>query len=301
MIFTEAGSISTTADRVNADWGPDGGLYFHEGTFHASQVETPYGPLRLSNSGAFRFYPRTWRTDVFVSFPFANPWGHVFDRWGQNFIADASGGQNYYGSAMSGRVIYPDKHVRQKEFIPFSVRPTAGCVFVSSRHFPPEAQGNFLFNNDIGFQGIKQYKVWEEGSGFTGEMIEDLLDSSDPNFRPVAIRFAPDGSLFIVDWFNPLIGHMQYSLRDERRDHSHGRVWRITYPGRPLVAAPKIASATIPELLGNLKLYEDEARYRTRRELNERNRDEVVTELAKWLASLDKNDTNYEHHLLEGL
>ncbi|MEO8428029.1 MAG: PVC-type heme-binding CxxCH protein, partial [Verrucomicrobiota bacterium] len=78
-------------------WGPDGGLYFHEGTFHASQVETPYGPLRLSNSGAFRFYPRTWRTDVFVSFPFANPWGHVFDRWGQNFIADASGGQNYFG------------------------------------------------------------------------------------------------------------------------------------------------------------------------------------------------------------
>jgi len=133
-------------------WGPDGGLYFHEGTFHASQVETPYGPLRLSNSGAFRFYPRTWRTDVFVSFPFANPWGHVFDRWGQNFIADASGGQNYYGSAMSGRVIYPDKHVRQKEFIQFSVRPTAGCVFVSSRHFPPKRKGIFCSITTSGFK-----------------------------------------------------------------------------------------------------------------------------------------------------
>ena len=39
------------------------------------------------------------------------------------------------------------------------VRPTCGCELVSSRHFPPEAQGNFLVTNNIGFQGIKQHKV----------------------------------------------------------------------------------------------------------------------------------------------
>ncbi len=282
-------------------WGPDGGLYFHEGTFHASQIETPYGVLRLSNAGAFRLFPRTWETTVFVSYPFANPWGHVFDRWGQNFIADASGGQNYFGSAMSGRVIYPDKHVGQKTFIPFSVRPTGGCVLVSSGHFPPEAQGNFLFNNCIGFQGVKQYKVAEEGSGFTGEMIEDLVDSSDPNFRPVAIRFAPDGSLFLVDWFNPLVGHMQYSLRDERRDHSHGRIWRVTYPARPLVKPPTLAGASTAAVLDALLEYEDDARYRARRELNERNRDEVVPALNAWLRDLDPQGPDYEHDLLEGL
>jgi putative heme-binding domain-containing protein len=282
-------------------WGPDGGLYIHEGTFHASQIETPYGVVRLSNSGVFRWNPRTWQASVFVSYPFANPWGEVFDRWGQNFIADASGGQNYFGSPLTGQTAYPYKHAGLKTFIPFSVRPTAGCAFVSSRHFPPEAQGNFLFNNNIGFQGIKQYKVREEGSGYTGEEIENLLESTDPNFRPVALRFAPDGSLYIVDWFNPLIGHMQFSLRDARRDHAHGRIWRITYPGRPLLKPLPLSGARMVEVLDALKEYEDEVRYRARRELNERNRDTVVAALKQWLAQLNPADTNHEHDLLEGL
>ena len=74
----------------------------------------------------------------------------------------------------------------------------------------------------------------------------------------------------MVDWFNPLIGHMQHSLRDPNRDHTHGRIWRITYPRRPLVDRPKIAGATVPELLELLKSYEDRTRYRARRELRER-------------------------------
>ena len=55
----------------------------------------------------------------------------------------------------------------------------------------------------------------------------------------------PDGALYVVDWFNPLVGHMQYSLRDPRRDKTHGRVWRITAKGRPLLARPVIHGATI--------------------------------------------------------
>src|SRR5690606_34393514 len=74
------------------EWGPDGGLYFSEGTFKQSQIETPYGPVRLSDAGVWRYDPRTEKFEVFSSFSFANPWGHVFDRWGQNFIADASPG-----------------------------------------------------------------------------------------------------------------------------------------------------------------------------------------------------------------
>ena len=52
-----------------------------------------------SEAGVFRWEPRTKRFDVFVSYGFANPWGHYIDRWGQNFVADASGGANYYGTA----------------------------------------------------------------------------------------------------------------------------------------------------------------------------------------------------------
>src|SRR4029434_9657576 len=112
-----------------------------------------------------------------------NPWGQVWDAWGQNLVADASGGANYYGTAFSGDVDYPHKHAALKQFLVKQWRPTCGCELVSSRNFPPELQGNYLLNNCIVFQGVLQYKMKEEGSGFAADPVDPLLQSSDPSFR----------------------------------------------------------------------------------------------------------------------
>jgi glucose/arabinose dehydrogenase/azurin len=283
-------------------WGPGGGLYFQEGTFLHTQVETPYGPVRVEYGAVLRYEPRTEKLSVFVSYPFANPWGHIIDRWGQSFVSDASNGNNYYGTAFSGRVNYPEKQKEMKQWTTEpKVRPTAGIELVSSRHFPEDAQGNFLLTNVIGFQGIKQYRVEEEGSGFVGKEVEALLQASDTNFRPIDLQFGPDGALYVVDWFNPLIGHMQYSLRDPRRDHKHGRIWRITAKGRPLLDPPRIHGQPIDALLELLKAPEDRTRYWTRRALREQPTDAIVSALDRWVAALDATDEGYEHHLLEAL
>ena len=165
-------------------WGPGGDLYFQEGTFLHSQVETPHGPVRVENAAVFRYVPKTERLEVFVSYPFANPWGHVVDSWGQHFISDASGGANYYGTPFSGHVDYPRKQRPMKEWTLTKVRPTGNIEFLRSRHFPDDVQGHFVINNVIGFHGTKQYRVVEDGSGFTGIEVEPLLQSTDPNFRP---------------------------------------------------------------------------------------------------------------------
>ena len=282
-------------------WGPGGGLYFQEGTFHHTQIETPYGPERLKNAGLFRYEPLTEKVDVFVSYPFANPWGHTFDRWGQNFVADASGGANYFGTAFSGDVDYPRKHPPMKEFLVKQWRPTSGCEFVSSRNFPESMQGNYLLNNVIGFHGVLQYAMREEGSGFAADPVEPLIRASDTNFRPVDLEFGPDGALYLVDWFNPLIGHMQHSIRDPNRDVTHGRIWRIRYTGNPLVEAPAIAGAPIPDLLELLKTYENRTRYRVRAELRGRETDEVMAALTTWVGDLNRDDPDFWHHQLEAL
>jgi azurin len=282
-------------------WGPGGDLYFQEGTFLHSQVETPYGTVRLEEAGVFRYEPRTEKLSVFVSYGFANPWGHVVDRWGQHFISDASNGNNYYGTPFSGHVDYPRKQRPMQVWTLTQVRPTANVEFVSSRHFPDDAQGNFLVTNTIGFQGIKQYKVREEGSGFVAVETDPLLMSVDPNFRPIALKFGFDGALYIADWFNPLVGHMQYSLRDPRRDTTHGRIWRITAKGRPLNERPRIEGEPIEAQLELLKAYEDRTRYQARLALRARPTDTVIAALKKWIEALDPADPNYEHHLLEAL
>lgn len=282
-------------------WGPGGALYFQEGTFHHTQIETPYGPERVKNAAVFRFEPRTWKTDIFVSYGFANPWGHTFDRWGQNFVADASGGANYYGTAFSGDVDYPDKRARMKQFFRKQWRPTSGCEIVSSRNFPKEWQGDYLLNNVIGFQGVLHYRMKESGSGFAADPATPLIKSSDLSFRPVDLQFGPDGALYLCDWFNPLIGHMQHSLRDPNRDKSHGRIWRIEHTKNPLVTPPKIHGASVSELCELLQAYEDRTRYRVRGELRNRPTQEVMAALQRWTAELDEKGSNYWHHLLEAL
>jgi len=94
---------------------------------------------------------------------------------------------------------------------------------------------------------------------------------------------------------------MQHNLRDPSRDRAHGRIYRVSAPGRPLLKPVKIASEPIANLLEVLKEPEDRVRYRARIELGGRNSDEVMEALERWLASLDKQDANYEHHRLEGL
>lgn len=301
------------------EWGPGGNLYFEEGTFKYSQVESPYGLSRLQEAGVWRYDPRTEKFGVHAAFSFANPWGHVFDRWGQNFFGDASPGMCYWAAPVTGFIEYPMKHPGGRHhhriaghaggdpdydfptFYEKRTRPLAGCGMISSRHFPPEAQGNYLVTNCIGDRAVLNHEVSESGSGFVGKEVTPIVECKDGNFRPVDVQMAPDGSLYIVDWHNALIGHLQHNLRDPSRDHSHGRIWRVTYKGRPLVEPAQIAGEPIPHLFELLKLPEDRTRYRARRELAERNTDDVVRELDKWLENLDPSDPEYAHHQLEGL
>ena len=137
--------------------GPDGALYFQEGTFHRSQIETVHGPVRNENGCVWRFEPRTFRVERYVPYDFANPHGHVFDRWGQDFVTDGTGNVNYYALPFSGFLPAPAKHSRYFPFFTQRSRPSAATEILSSAHFPDESQGNYLIANVIDFQGIFQY------------------------------------------------------------------------------------------------------------------------------------------------
>lgn len=282
---------------------PSGAIYMGEGVFLHTNVETPYGPVRGTNGGFYRYAPQRHRLERTAQLPIPNPWGIAFDEWGQNFFAETSGPDVRWMMPGSIQPIYGVATHKSLNLIEEAhlVRPTSGLEFVSSRHFPDEAQGDLLINNTIGFLGTKQHTMTDEGAGYASKHRLDLVQGTDKNFRPVDMEFAPDGSLYLVDWHNVLVGHMQHNARDPLRDHVHGRIYRITYPGRPLVTPAKVAGASMEELLDNLKLWEYRTRYRTRRELRGREANAVLAALKTWIANLDKEDSRYEHHLLEGL
>lgn len=281
---------------------PGGALYFQEGTFHHTQVETPYGPpRRCVNAGVYRYEPRTQKFDVYVTFPFANPHGHVWDRWGEDFVYDGTGANPYHGALFSGHLEYPQKHARPPLVYRQRTRPCPGVEILSSRHFPPKNQGHLLVANVIGFQGILQYKVQEKGGSLAATEVEPIVYSSDPNFRPSDLKIGPDGAIWFIDWHNTIIGHLQHALRDPSRDRKHGRIYRVTRTDRPLLKPVKIAGQPIDKLLDLLKEPEDRVRYRVRIELGSRDSKEVIAAVKKWVAALDEKDPQYEHNLLEAL
>ena len=282
---------------------PSGAIYMGEGVFLHTNVETSYGPVRGTNGGFYRYNPQRRKLQRIAQLAIPNPWGIAFDEWGQNFFAETSSPDVRWMMPGTVKPIYGVSTHKSFDLMEEAhrVRPTSGLEFVSSRHFPDEVQGDILINNTIGFLGTKQHKIIDDGTGFKSEHRLDLVWGEDRNFRPVDMEFAPDGSLYLVDWHNVLIGHMQHNARDPLRDHAHGRIYRITYPSRPLVKPAKVAGATIDQLLDNLKLPEFRTRYRTRRELRGHNPSEVLPHISNWVASLDKEDPRYEHHLLEAL
>ncbi len=277
---------------------PSGAFILAEGVFLHSNIETPYGPVRCVDGGFFRYSPQRGHLERTAQLSIPNPWGVVFDKWGQDFFLHTSGPTMNWMLPSEVKTPFGAKTPLTRDLIPEgqSVRPTSGLEVVSSRHFPDEVQGDLILCNAIGFLGIKQHRIEDDGTGYKTSFRQDLLKSSDGNFRPVDLEFAPDGSLYVIDWHNVLIGHMQHNARDPLRDHVHGRIYRITYPSRPFVKPAQVEGAPIAALLENLKLPELRARYRTRRELRVHPASEVLPAVNAWVAK--QTD---EHAKLEAL
>jgi putative heme-binding domain-containing protein len=301
IVLSGIDSADTHHTANSFTFDPGGGLYFQEGTFHHTQVETPYtAPVRCANAGVFRYEPRTHKFETYISHGFANPHGHAFDRWGQDIVIDGTGSQPYHAALFSGHIEFPHKHRTPPQVYKQWTRPCPGIEFLSSRHFPAEMQGNLLVANVIGYQGILSYQIKDKGASFEGQESTRILSSDDPNFRPSDLKIGPDGAIYFLDWHNPIIGHMQHNLRDPSRDRKHGRVYRITHEGRELLKPVKIAKDMPTEkVLELLKEPEDRVRYRARLELSGRN--DVLPALQQWVKRLNPKDPNYQHSLLEAL
>lgn len=264
---------------------PSGALIMGEGYFLHSNIETIYGPERASWGGYFRYDPNRRKLTRIAALNIPNPWGVTFDDYGQGFFLHTSNPTVSWLTPGTVKPIYGYNMIAPQLLTDSFVRPTSGMELVSSAHFPDEVQGDLLFLNSIGFLGAKQHRLVEDGSGFTAKFRHNLFTSKDLNFRPVDSEFAPDGSLYVADWHNVLIGHMQHNARDPHRDHVHGRIYRMTYPSRPLITPAKIHGAPIADLLETLKHPQSRTRYRARRELRGRNADDVLPAAKAWAAA----------------
>lgn len=219
-------------------WGPDGRLYMNQSIYIHSHVETPYGVRRLNGGGIWQYDPRTHRLEIFAR-GWVNAWGHAFDRWGNSFVTDGAGGEgiNY---AFPGAVFptAPGAARTLHGLNPGSPK-YCGLEIISGRHWPDEWQGD-LITCDFRAHRIVRFKLTEQGSGYASHEQPEVVKTTHVAFRPIDVKLGPDGALYVADWYNPIIQHGEVDFRDPRRDHTHGRIWRVTVKGRELAQWPMI-------------------------------------------------------------
>lgn len=264
-------------------WGMDGQLYFDQSIYIHSHLETPNGVVRLNSGGIFHLRPPTMELEVFLR-GFCNPWGHAFDAFGQSFVTDGAGSYGInYGIRGATYFTYAEMRRELKSVSPGNYPKFCGLEIVASQQFPDDWQGN-LITADFRAHRVVRFAMEEQGGGFVTKEMPDVLRTTNVTFRPIDAKFGPDGALYIADWSNPIIQHGEVDFRDPRRDHEHGRIWRVVAKNRSLVKKPKLVDAKNGELLDQLLSPNAFNREQAKRVLTERG-EKIEKDLAKWTAA----------------
>ena len=81
---------------------------------------------------------------------------------------------------------------------------------------------------DAGQNSLNAFPVQDDGAGYKSNGIIPIVEGKkDKWFRPSDVCVAPDGSLIVSDWYDPVMGE------NKMKDRSRGRLYRIAPPGIP--------------------------------------------------------------------
>ncbi len=318
VVFSGFGTGDTHQNINSFIWSPSGALVMHQGLHCYSKVVTAWGVETLYGAGFWHYWPQTGKLEAFPTGMPLNGWGTAFTDAGEPVMVagaagmywskpmeistshtDVSGGNK---AAKDGQVHGIPHFLIERFQLPYGgqmlktegLRKFCGIDIAGSSHWPDAMQGELLtggfFENAIFRYQVKPDP--EFPSGIVAEEQVPLITSSSIAFRPVDVRFGPDGALYIADWYDPIIGHYQASFRHPNRDHAHGRIWRVVAKGREKAKPTDGRWASYQQHLQNVyKLAEPtETEYRRRADLvmddSPRQRVEGVVAAAK-LKSID--------------
>jgi putative membrane-bound dehydrogenase-like protein len=253
VVFSGFGTGDTHQNINSFIWAPDGSLVMHQGLHCYSKVATPWGTKTLYGAGFWRYWPRSARLEAYPTGMPLNPWGTVFDAAGQPYLIAGAAGMFWprplevstadtmasdSAAQREDRQIHGIPHfLISRQQLPYSgqiiktdgLRKFCGIDMPGHAHWPKEMQGE-LVTGGFFENAIYRHKLVPDGEFPSGKKAieqEPLITSDNVAFRPVDVRFGPDGALYIADWYNPIIGHYQASFRHPNRDKSHGRIWRV--------------------------------------------------------------------------
>lgn len=118
-------------------------------------------------------------------------------------------------------------HLNDPGVVPNLLQTGAGSptgMIIYEGNLLPSIFQNQMIHTDAGPNVVRSYATTPWGAGYEAR-INNLITSRDQWFRPADVAAAPDGSLFIADWYDPGVGGHQAG------DQAKGRIYRIAPKG----------------------------------------------------------------------
>lgn len=228
--------------------GYDGWLYACHGFNNQSSVTGGDGNTVVMHSGnTFRMRLDGSRIEHYTHGQ-VNPFGMAYDARGDLLTADChtkpvtlllqGGYYDSFGKPHDGLGFVPDvmQHLHGSTAIGGIAISTDGVANgsttgVATGAIWPEEYISNTFGGNVMTSRINRNSLIYRGSSVVAQEEPDLLISADSWFRPVDLKFGPDGSLYVADFYNRIIGHYEVPLQHPGRDRESGRIWKITWRG----------------------------------------------------------------------
>ena len=262
---------------------PDGWIYASNGGGGTATHAKTGEPMARLSSGTFRFKP-----DGSAIEQVASQGGNSF---GNEVTSDM---ELYHGKATNGNpiqhVVLPEQILAKAPGTPAkafnSVNPrrpvaradlpdraplmqidqvghySAGCAAAvyEGGAWPKEYNGTVWMSEPI-LDIVHHEKLVLDGAAYRGELLlenKEWLRSADHWFCPIDISFGPDGAMYILDFYTPVVAHNDTrgpqhsksgaSVRPDR-EHYFGRIYRIQHDSAPALTHPDLAKADAAALV----------------------------------------------------
>lgn len=228
------GFEDTHAVANSLRWGPDGWLYGAQGSTNSSIVSSAVSKeVKLTGQGIWRYHPESKVFEVFAEGG-GNTFYIEFDDKGRLYSGDnaLSRGQYYKQGGYFNRNF--DKHGPFSNAYTFGNlrnmysrgdrnRFTHAWIKYEGKNLPQQYHGKMIAINPLlGYVQLSRL----EANGSTFRTIDEnrIVETNDKWFRPVDIKAGPDGAVYIADWYDSRLSHV------DPRDTWHkssGRIYRI--------------------------------------------------------------------------
>lgn len=261
QVLLDGFGYQDTHETLNAFiWGPDGWLYGCHGVFTHSQVGKPGTPgdeRTPVNATVWRYHPTRHEFDVFARGT-SNPWGVDFNDHGHAFITacviphlyhvvqgaryQRQGGQHF------NPYLYDDiKTIADHSHYEGDIRDHAwwghepqishtvselggghahcGAMIYLADNWPQSYRNSIYFNNVHGNR-VNNDILKRRGSGYVGSHGKDLLLANDRWYRGINLKYGPDGTVHLIDWYDKNACHR---TNPEIWDRSNGRIYRLSF------------------------------------------------------------------------